>query len=133
MRKKLIALIGAGLLLTGCSATGETGAPTPQATSSPTPQAQGSKWDEMTFCKAFEDQRETYQESLDSPDGVRVSELAAVFNGWSDKLKLSAPTEMAEDVATFTSPIYMTESGSVSLIEVFGAGNSIAGYCIGKS
>lgn len=132
MRKKLIALLGAGILLTGCTA----GEPSEEATSTPkaseTSNAQASKWDDMTFCQSFEDQREVYQETLDDPDGVRVSQLAAVFNGWSDKLKTSAPTEAAEDVAVFTAPIYMTESGSVNLVDVFGAGNSIASYCIGK-
>ena len=130
MRKKLIAIVGAGVLLTGCSGA------TPEAESSPAVSdttaspSTTSKWDDMTFCEAFEDQRSAYQEALDSPDGVRVSELEAEFNEWSDKLKTSAPVEMAEDVATFTAPIYMTESATVSLIDVFAAGNTIGGYCI---
>jgi len=130
MRKKLIAVVGAGVLLTGCSGA------TPEAESSPAVSettaspSTASKWDDMTFCEAFEDQRSAYQDAFDNQEAVHVSELAAEFNEWSDKLKISAPVEMAEDVATFTAPIYMTESATVSLIDVFAAGNSIGRHCI---
>lgn len=84
----------------------------------------------MTFCETFEDQRNGYQEALDSPDGVRLTDLSEAYREWADALKIAAPPEVAEDVATFTSPIYMTESGTVNLVEVFNAGNDLAVHCI---
>lgn len=133
MRKKLIALVGAGILLTGCSGPTPDAEATPDASETATSTAEVSKRDDLTFCEAFEGQRAAYQESLDNPDGVHIEELAAAFKGWSDELKISAPAEVAEDVSTFTAPIYLTESGTVSLIDVFEAGNNIGGYCIGAN
>ena len=84
----------------------------------------------MTFCETFEDQREEYQSALDNDEGVQVSDLSANYRDWSDALKVSAPTETAEDVAVFTAPIYMTESGTVDLVTIFSAGNSLGQHCI---
>lgn len=125
MRKKLIALICAGLLLAGCSTAtpGATGTIEPSATES-------DAASEVTFCETFEGQREEYQAALDNPDGVRVADLTAAYREWSDALKVSAPTEVAEDVATFTAPIYMTESATVDLIAIFNAGNSLGRHCV---
>lgn len=84
----------------------------------------------MTFCETFEDRREAYQSALDSPGGVRVADLSAEYREWSDALKVSATPEIAEDVAAFTAPIYMTESGTVDLVAIFGAGNGLGQHCI---
>lgn len=125
MRKKLIALLGAVVLLTGCS-----GSTAPEDSSQPSPPVtESSEPAGMTFCETLEDQRTEYQEALDNPDGVSVADLSATYREWSDALKSSAPTEVAEDVATFTAPIYMTESGSVDLVAIFGAGNGLGQHC----
>lgn len=129
MRKKLIALLGAGILLTGCGAAATSGEPSPTPTTTPSEDV-ADAWDGMTFCETFEDQREAYQSALDNPDGVRVADLSAEYRDWSDALKVSATPEIAEDVAAFTAPIYMTESGTVDLIAIFGAGNSLGQHCI---
>ena len=131
MRKKLIALIGAGLLLAGCSS-----APAAQEASGtkPTPKptvTQTSMWDSMTFCEAFEEWRTDYQEALDTGESAQVSEQASIRK-WSHPLREKEPTESSAAVEEFTAPIYMTESGTVDLIGLFNAGNDIAGDCIGN-
>lgn len=123
MRKKLVALMSAGLLLTGCGAT-TAAEPTTTPAVEPT---QASEWEGVTFCNAFENERENYQEAMDG-DAVNVSELAS-YREWADALKDTAPTQVAEDVAAFTAPIYMTESGPVDLIGLFAAGNSLGQHC----
>lgn len=128
MRTKLIALIGAGLLLTGCSA-GETGSPEePSSAPSATP-TQANAWEDMSFCDAFEDQRENYQAVLDSPDAVSTSDFDP-YRDWATAIEETAPAEVEQDVDTFTSPISMTQSGNVDLLEVFAAGNAIGAHCV---
>lgn len=127
MWKKLIAVVGVGLLLAGCSAPATSGGPT--ATPSAPKETPSSEPEAANFCDEFEERRTEYQEALDGQDGVPVSDLAS-FRSWSDSLKLNAPVEVAEDVAAFTAPIYMTESGTVDLLGLFNAGNSIAQNCI---
>ena len=128
MRTKLIALIGAGLLLTGCSA-GETGGSTEPSTVPSSTPAQANAWADMSFCDAFEDQREDYQSLLDNPDAVSTSDFDP-YRDWASAIEDSAPAEVAPDVETFTSPISMTESGTVDLLEVFAASNSIGAHCV---
>lgn len=83
----------------------------------------------MSFCNAFEDQREAYQGVLDSPDPVSTSDFDP-YRDWADALDGSAPPEVEDDVKAFTAPISMTQSGNVDLIEVFAAGNSIGAHCV---
>lgn len=83
----------------------------------------------MDFCAAFREWRTDYQDALDAPGDKNVTDLAT-FKKWSDALRSKAPDDVAEEVATFTEPIYMTDSATVNLVELFSAGNGIEVHCI---
>lgn len=124
---KLIALVAPVVVLVGCAGTPD--APTTSSPTAAPSTAAASEWESKPFCDVFDAQRTAYQDALDSTEPVTTSKMEP-FKEWADALKTKADADVAADVATFTGPLYLTENATVSLVDVFMAGNAIARYCI---
>lgn len=122
MRKNLIALVGAGLLLTGCAATA---APVPQTPVATTAAA-------ADFCEVLESNEVEYRELMNG-DQIRASQLAD-YSEWATSLEDSAPIDVSDDLDAYITPIRAaetaTEDQSIDALEWTQASNRLNQHCI---
>jgi len=123
MRKKLIALIGAGVLLAGCASTVDPEPSTEEAAP-------------LEFCDELDTRNNDYDGAMTSTATVMVKTLVS-FGPWADRLLESAPDDIKDDVVAYLSPIREAEEApdgftmdKLDAIEWSSGHNAVNIYCV---